>query len=70
MKIFKYGFIGSVVAMLVVGFGTFWIDSLRYIREDILLGLTFTLVVSMLGLVINLIINRYGKNKTKTKTED
>ena len=64
MKIFKYGFIGSVVAMLVVGFGTFWIDSLRYIREDILLGLTFTLVVSMLGLVINLIINRYGKNKT------
>ena len=64
MKIFKYGFIGSVVAMLIVGFGTFWIDSLRYIREDILLGLTFTLVVSMLGLVINLIINRYGKNKT------
>jgi ABC-type Mn2+/Zn2+ transport system permease subunit len=70
MKIFKYGFIGSVVAMLIVGFGTFWIDSLRIIREDILLGLTFTLVVSMLGLVINLIINRYGKNKTKTKTED
>lgn len=64
MKIFKYGFIGSVVAMLIVGFGTFWIDSLRIIREDILLGLTFTLVVSMLGLVINLIINRYGKNKT------
>ena len=76
MKAFKWIFIGSVISLLIVGFGTFlivdkffwmkdWYWSLKEIIRYIQIGLTILTFSSVIGLLICSLLNFNKQNGLK-----